>query len=286
MATSAPKTVLIAGCGDLGTEVGLRFQALGHHVIGVRQRSELLPAGFGRQSVDLRYNSPAIPDELSAVVIALTAPARSEEEYRRTYVDGLRNVLSAIAASGQAPRVILVSSTAVYGVNDGTWVDESTPATGPTPTSAVLVEAESLVAAAALESCVLRLGGIYGPGRERLIDQVRNGTARIPSVSAYTNRIHRDDAAQAIVHLASRQAAMPAIAIGVDEEPAELGDVLTFLAEELQLPVPPQGTAEPTGAANRRLSSSLLRSTGFRFRYPTYREGYRSVLGGAQSRHP
>jgi nucleoside-diphosphate-sugar epimerase len=286
MATPAPKTVLIAGCGDLGTEVGLRFQALGHRVVGVRQRSDLLPSGFERQSVDLRNHPPVIPDRLSVVVIALTAPARSEDEYRRTYVGGVRNVLSAITASGQSPRVIFVSSTAVYGVNEGTWVDESTPATGPSSTSAVLVEAENLVVAAALESCVLRLGGIYGPGRERLIDQVRSGTARIPSASTFTNRIHRDDAAQAIVHLASRQAEMPAVVIGVDEEPAELGDVLRFLAEELQLPAPPQEPTDSAGAASRRLSSSLLRSTGFRFAYPSYREGYRSVLEGVQSRHP
>ena len=133
---------------------------------------------------------------------------------------------------------------------------------------------------------LLRLGGVYGPGRERLIDQVRSGAARVPSAPATTNRIHRDDAARAIVHLALREEPMPPVVIGVDDEPADLGDVLRFIARELDLPDPPVGDAAPRSAPSRRLSSALLRSTGFEPTYPTYREGYRAVLAGAGSRHP
>ena len=85
---------------------------------------------------------------------------------------------------------------------------------------------------------VLRLGGIYGPGRTRLIDQVRGGSAVIPAASRFTNRIHRDDAAAAIVHLCTMDAVPGPVYLGVDNEPAELGEVLGFLAAELGLPQP------------------------------------------------
>lgn len=284
--TPESRTVLIAGCGDLGTEVGLLFQSLGHHVVGVRRRAALLPAGFERQSVDLGVGRPVVSEDVAVVVVALTAPARTVEAYRRTYVDGLRNVLDGIRSARARPRLIFVSSTAVYGAGDGRLVDEQTAAVASSATSAVLLEAEQVASAGADESCLLRLGGIYGPGRERLIDQVRSGAARLPTESVFTNRIHRNDAARAIVHLALRDDPMPPAVIGVDDEPAELGDVLRFLAAELDLPVPQAAEQVRSDAPNRRMSNALLRSTGFAFTYPTYREGYRSVLEGRHLRHP
>jgi hypothetical protein len=81
--------------------------------------------------------------------------------------------------------------------------------------------------------------------------------------------------------------------VGVDNEPAELGEVLSFLAAELGLPRPPssadggrQGGGEPSRGGNKRCSNALLRSTGFEFRYPTYREGYRDILAGLGVRYP
>ena len=149
---------------------------------------------------------------------------------------------------------------------------------------------------------VLRLGGIYGPGRTRLIDQVRGGSAVIPAESRFTNRIHRDDAAAAIVHLCTMDAAPAPVYVGVDNEPAEMGEVLRFLAAELGLPQPPSGAAdgtagggsagggsaggEPSRGGNKRCSNALLRSTGFEFRYPSFREGYRDILAGVGVRYP
>lgn len=277
--------MLIAGCGDLGTEAGLRFLALGHRVVGVRRRAELLPDGFERQSVDLAVDVPVVPDDVGVVVVPLAPGARTAEAYRRTYVDGPRHVLDGIP-DGASPRIVFVSSTAVWGAADEGVVDERTPVSPATDTAAVLLEAERLAATGFSEVCLLRLGGVYGPGRERLIDQVRSGTARIPTGSAMTNRIHRDDAARAIVHLALRNEPMPPVVIGVDDEPAEVGDVLRFIARELDLPDPPTGDDAPRRAPSRRISNALLRSTGFEPTYPTYREGYRAVLAGVALRHP
>ena len=74
--------------------------------------------------------------------------------------------------------------------------------------------------------------------------------------------------------------------VGVDDDPAELGDVLRFLASELGLEVPPSGSAGEARGGNKRCSNALLRGTGFSFAYPTFREGYRDILAGVGVRHP
>jgi nucleoside-diphosphate-sugar epimerase len=115
---------------------------------------------------------------------------------------------------------------------------------------------------------------------------VKTGSAVVPEDVRYTNRIHRDDAAAAIVHLATMEAAPAPAYVGVDDEPAELGSVLRFLAAELGLPEPRVGDAGPARGGNKRCRNHLLRSTGFTFTFPTFREGYRDVIAGNGIRHP
>jgi nucleoside-diphosphate-sugar epimerase len=211
-----------------------------------------------------------------------------------------------------------VSSTAVYGDAGGGWIDERTTPEPGGFSGRTIREAEELLYSrlrgTGITPVVLRLGGIYGPGRTRLIDQVRGGTAVIPAASRFTNRIHRDDAAAAIVHLCTMAVVPAPVYLGVDNEPAELGEVLGFLAAELGLPRPASestvstagvsasggtsagggasgggGTSagsEPSRGGNKRVSNGLLRSTGFKFEYPSFREGYRAVLSGIGVRHP
>ncbi|HKU35358.1 MAG TPA: SDR family oxidoreductase, partial [Paenarthrobacter sp.] len=261
-------TVLIAGCGDLGTEAGLRFAAAGHDVMGIRRSPEKLPPQIRGVRADLSSELPNLPFEAEIVVVSLAADASTEDAYRAGYVDGLRNVLDAVDRQAVPPqRILFVSSTAVYPDAGGAVVDENTP-TEPTRFSGkILLEAEQLLFARAGEAsaAVLRLGGIYGPGRTRLIDQVRSGNAVIPGQPKHTNRIHRDDAAAMIVHLATMEAQPEPVYLGVDDESAELGDVLRFLAQELRLPEPLVGPASDGGAGDKRCSNRRLRSTGFEF---------------------
>jgi nucleoside-diphosphate-sugar epimerase len=303
-------TVLLAGCGDLGTEAGLRFAAAGHRVVGWRRSPENLPAVIDGVAADLSSGGlPPLPADTTAVVVALAADAPTEEAYRAAYVDGLANVLDAVLASWGADggpgggasnvrRVLFVSSTAVHGDAGGGWVDESTTAAPGGFSGRVLLEAEELLHSrlrgTGITPVVLRLGGIYGPGRTRLIDQVRGGTAVVPAGSRFTNRIHRDDAAAVIVQLCSMDTVPAPVYLGVDNEPAELGEVLRFLAAELGLPRPPSASGsgdstaggEPSRGGNKRCSNALLRGTGLEFEYPSFREGYRAILAGAGVRHP
>lgn len=307
-------TVLMAGCGDLGTEAGLRFAAAGHRVVGWRRSPAKLPAVIEGIEADLTTAPlPHIPADTTAVVVAVAADSPTEDAYRAAYVDGLANVLDAlerarahngVALPSMVRRVLFVSSTAVYGDAGGGWVNESTTPEPGGFSGRIIREAEKLLLkrlqGTGLTPIVLRLGGIYGPGRTRLIDQVRAGSAVSPAEPRYTNRIHRDDAAAAIVHLCTMAADPDPVYLGVDNDPAELGEVQRFLAAELGLPQPPSevpggglgggsgGTAggEPSPGGNKRCSNALLRSTGFEFAYPTFREGYRAILAGEGVRHP
>ncbi|GAA2134048.1 NAD-dependent epimerase/dehydratase family protein [Arthrobacter humicola] len=299
----------MAGCGDLGTEAGLRFAAAGHRVVGWRRSPGKLPAAIEGVAADLSSSElPAVPTDTTAVVVAIAADSPTEDAYRSAYVDGLAHVLDAVLASGATVRrVLFVSSTAVYGDAGGGWIDERTTPEPGGFSGRIIREAEELLyrrlSGTGITPVVLRLGGIYGPGRTRLIDQVRGGTAVFPATSRFTNRIHRDDAAAAIVHLCTMDAVPGPVYIGVDNEPAELGDVLGFLAAELGLPQPASESADASGAAspsggtspsggepsrggNKRASNALLRSTGFEFQYPSFREGYRAILAGVGVRHP
>ncbi|MEH0110920.1 NAD-dependent epimerase/dehydratase family protein [Tersicoccus sp. MR15.9] len=226
--------VLIVGCGDLGTEAGLRFAAAGHPVTGWRRNPSVLPPELHGQAADVTYagSLPPVDPATGVVVIALTPGSRDADGYRATYLDGTRAALAAVAAAGASPRVLFVSSTSVVGVDDGREVDESWSGEPASATGAVLAEAERLVLALP-GAVVLRLAGVYGPGRTRLIDRARSGDGG--RAAHWTNRIHRDDAAIALMHLASLADPAP-VYHGVDDEPALEADVLAFLAGELGVP--------------------------------------------------
>jgi nucleoside-diphosphate-sugar epimerase len=145
---------------------------------------------------------------------------------------------------------------------------------------------------------VLRLGGIYGPGRTRLVESVRDGSASIaPGPPRYTNRIQRDDCAGATAHIL-RLAEPAPIYVGVDCDPAEERVVLEWVAARLGVASPTVRAADAEGDAsarsgsggrgivrrgNKRCRNARLVASGYTFRYPTFREGYESVLSAGVS---
>ncbi len=280
--------VLIAGCGDLGTETGLRLAAAGHSVVGIRRNPTRLPAPLIGVRGDLAAGHlDELPDDVEVVIYSAAADERTETAYLGAYVDGPRHVLDALARVRARPRrLLLVSSTAVYGITDGSWVDEDTPARPATVTGEILLEAEMAVLERGPDPSAVRLSGIYGPGRTRLVDQLRAGRAVAPDPPVYANRIHRDDAAAALTHLATRREPPQPCYLGVDDAPVDRGEVLRFLADELGLPEPPTGPDRRTRGGNKRCRNDRLMATGFTLTYPTYREGYRAMLAGGGVRHP
>lgn len=282
-------TILIVGCGDLGTEIGLRFVASGQDVVAWRRNADVLPQEFERVSVDLADKPPTIPQSVSTVVVAVAADSYTEEAYHLAYITGLTNVLDALERDQIKPeRVLLISSTTVYGNTTG-HVDETTIATPDSFGGQITLESEAILHAryadTSTNSIVLRLAGIYGPGRTRLINLITSQTAVIPDSARLTNRIHRDDAAAAAFHLLTVPNPSD-LYLGVDDHPVDLGEVLRFLAHEMSYDEPPTGTVPITRGGDKHCSNRLLKASGFQFTYPGYIEGYRSLLAGIGTRHP
>ena len=271
--------ILIAGCGYVGTALAARLAGDGHAVWGLSRRPRALPAQVSPVAADLRDPGALadLPRGLDAVFYTASAAGGGEAAYRAAYVLGLGNLLDALERDGTPRRVFFTSSTAVYGQSDGSWVDETSAAEPTGYRGRILLEAEARLRAGPGEGCVVRFGGIYGPGRARLLERVRAGTATLPSGPEYTNRIHRDDCAGALRHLLGLGRLEP-LYLGVDDEPADRRLVLRWLAERLGVPPPREAPAEPAAggpaASGKRCRNARLRASGYRFRYPTFREGY------------
>lgn len=267
---SSLRAVLL-GCGDLGIRVGTALLAAGHEVTGVRRTVAALPEGFAGVSADLTAGEvPDLPADL--LVITMTPDRRDPSGYRTTYVDGVRRGLEAVLRAGVPRRAVLVSSTSVYGDLEGD-LDETTSVAPQADRPKILMESEALFHTAIPHGSILRLSGLYGASG-RMARTVRAGDNADPG--RWTNRIHREDAADAIVHLLTMSEQPAHLYVGTDDEPALAGDVRDFVADSLGVPRPqPTGQTEPHG---RRMRNARLRATGLHLRYPTYREGYRAQL--------
>ena len=287
---------LIAGCGYVGSALAALLRDAGHDVHGLKRRPVGLPEGVAPLAADLADAKSldaalaTLPGSPDVVVYAAAADGGDDEAYRRAYVAGLRNVVAALHARDATPACLLfTSSTAVYAQDDGSRVDETSPTEPHEFRGTRMLEAEAVVASCGWPAASLRLGGIYGPGRTRLIDGVRSGRAVIrPGPPRYGNRIHRDDAAGALAHLIASALAGHALApryLGVDDEPSDEAAVLRWLASALGVAKPPvraeRGVRARSGgrsASNKRCSNALLRASGYAFRYPTFRDGYAALI--------
>jgi len=268
--------LLIAGCGDLGTRLGLLWRQGGGEVLALRRRPSLLPETFVGVAADLARPLPAglLSGRFTALAYVASADQRGPAAYRQAYVDGLRNVLDALPEL--PPRIVFASSTAVYGEDEGGWVDESTATAPQAFNGELLCEAERLLGERAPAATAARLSGLYGPGRERMWQRACSGDVGSPR---WGNRIHIDDAAAALLHVLRLPAAPPVLCVS-DDRPARENEVLAAMRRMAGLPPAASTAAPPVVAAQglgRRVSNRRLRASGFRLRYPDYLAGYAAL---------
>ena len=274
------RRILIAGCGELGVAIATALESA--VVYGLRRSTQALPPGIEPVAADLLSGAgfAQLPADIDTLIYAPTPAARTEADYRAIYVDALARLLAALPRPASSLRLIYVSSTAVYGQDGGEIVDERSECAPAGFNGRVLLEGEQLAARLLEDRVVLRLSGLYGPGRHWLLRRVRSGSAIAPG-DHWTNRIHLADAGALAGRLAQLDA-VPACVIGVDDQPATECEVLDWIATRLGLPPLPTLPGPPT-VSGKRLRNDLSRSLGWRPRYASYRDGYTSELPGSTS---
>lgn len=293
-------TVAILGCGYVGIELGRRLVEGEEfdRVLGVRRSDSgmdsMRAAGIEAVQGDLTDEETlsALPS-VDLVVFAASSGGRGASAARQTYVDGQQAVLEHVASREDPPdRYVYTSSTGVYGDHDGELVDEATPIAPDTERQQVLADAEAVALEqtqeAGIDGTVARFAGLYGPGRYR-IDRYLEG----PVTEGILNMVHRDDAAGALEFLARTNTARNEVVLVVDDEPVSKWELADWLAAECDRPQPPKQTISErladeslsAGArqrieSNKRCSNEKLRSFGYEFEYPTFREGYQQAIEG------
>ena len=277
-------SLLIAGCGDVGGRLASRLISQGWQVHGLRRSISALPQGVLPVAGDLAQSQcPADWPEgpLDYLVYCAAANESSAAGYRAAYVEGLRHVLGWLREHGQMPRrVLFVSSTSVYGQQGGEWVDESSPVEPEGYSGRILLEAEQLLLTSEWPASVVRLSGIYGPGRAWLLNQVRQGYRVASEPPLYGNRIHADDAAGLLAFVLQadqRGQALEPLYIGVDDCPAPLHEVVAWLRDYLGVT---DWSAETSirRAGSKRCRNSRARALGWVPHYADYRQGYAAIL--------
>ncbi|WP_065258186.1 SDR family oxidoreductase [Pseudomonas bananamidigenes] len=282
---SAP-SVLIAGCGDVGSRLATQLLAAGFQVYGLRRDVSRLPAGVIGVAGDLFNEECPASWPVGAVdylVYCAAATEHDEAGYRAAYVQGLQHVLGWLNDYGQVPdRLLFVSSSSVYGQKDGEWVDESSETVAAGYSGRLMLEAEQVALNSGIPASIVRLTGIYGPGREWLLTQVRRGYRVAVDPPLYGNRIHADDAAGLMAFLLEsdrKGRALDDIYIGVDDAPAPLAEVVAWLREYLGvMQWSEDESVRRTGS--KRCSNARAKTLGWAPKYPSYREGYAAILEG------
>ena len=272
-------TILIVGCGDLGSTVALQLAQEGHRVVGVRRSATAL------SNIEIIQADVTQPETLkklenvqpNIIIYCVAASGQTDAHYKAAYVDGLRNVLATQANNAALQHVFFVSSTRVYGQQTDAVLDENTPAMAADFGGERLLEGERLLNDLTCGHTVLRLSGIYGPGRLRMINLAKTPELW-PAQNSWTNRIHRDDAAKFLVLLVQKVLHQTPIApcyIVTDSASVSQYEVLHWLATQLRIPFNPSVPAIEHG---KRLSNQAMLMTGFAMQYPDYRAGYAALL--------
>ena len=313
--------VLIVGCGYVGLPLGAELVQRGHEVSGLRRsalaESELRAAGITPLHADITQPETLakLPRDFDWVVNCSASGGGSAEDYRKVYLDGNRNLLAWLADSS-VKNFVYTSSTSVYAQNDGSVVTETSPVAPEADTARVLVETEKLLQAAArplipsfspdggeggrrpdegeggsrgctphqFPAVILRVAGIYGPGRGYAFKQFLRGEARIEGDgSRVLNMIHRDDLIGIII--AALERGTPGeIYNAADNAPASQLEFFTWLAAELKQPLPPKVAADAEvwrkrGVTNKCVSNAKLRAElKYEFRFPDVRAGYKPEI--------
>lgn len=272
---------LVVGCGYLGERVARFWRDAGDDVYATTRgdRADALSrAGLRPLKMDVTHGPALGPlPVVDTVVFAVGRDRRSRATMLDIHVTGLRSLLDTLPVSTGC--VIYVSSTGVYGQDAGEWVDEESVCEPVSEGGKACLSGERLLIAHARgrDALVLRLAGLYGPGRVPRGADLTAGRPIAGPPDAYLNLIHVEDAAAAVVAAAASGPVTARTYAVSDGHPPTRGEYAGWLAT--QLGVPPPVFEAGSGLGKRVRNARAVHELGLRLKYPSYREGLAAMRG-------
>ena len=285
---------LIFGCGYLGERVAKRWRDAGATVHVVTRSPErarqLADDGFLPLVADVRRPETLVDLPAAETILFSVGYDRSAKtSIAEVYAGGVKNVLAALPEA--AGNFIYISTIGVYGTADGGWVDELTP---PRPLrkggrASLAAEQELATHPLGKRSVVLRLAGIYGPGRVPYLDKLQRGEPIAAPSAGWLNLIHVDDAATVVLAaetwLGQARAGGPHLFCVTGDEPVVRGNYYREVARRIGAEPPqfvapdPASPAAERARVNRRIPNEKMhKELGVHLAYPSYRQGLAAIL--------
>ena len=280
--------LVIFGIGYSGLAIARELSASGATITGTTRKdsrfAEIRAAGAEPDIYAGEGFSASLAEKLAKAthIVVSIAPDHGGDPLLADFGDSLASHCPKLEWVGY------LSTVGVYGDHDGGWVDEETPCRPVSRRSVARVKAEAgwraLSARAGVPLAILRLSGIYGPGKNALANLAAGTARRLVKPGQVFNRIHVEDIAGATALLADRRA--DGIVNVTDDEPAPPQDVVAFAAHLMGVEPPPEtdfATAELSPMArsfydeNKRVSNARIRALGYTFRHPDYRAALTSL---------
>ena len=257
------KNVLIVGCGDIGERVAALYQqkkrdqekcSVSGMVRSEESVNRLQQAGITPVQADLTRMESLDTAVTARATVFYLAPPPSEGESDPL----IRQFLNAISTKDLPEKLVLLSTTAVYGDCQGEWIDETYPVNPQTARGRRRLDAEQATrdwsASTGVPIVILRVGGIYGPGRLP-IARIEKGLPILKeSESPFTNRIHQDDLAQICIAAAERGKAGEVYNVS-DGQPSTMSRYFKDIAVARGLPMPPEVSLDE---AEKVMSAGML----------------------------
>ena len=278
---TSPHRLLIFGCGFLGLRVAHQWRDRGGTVATVT-RSEEKAAQLAAQGIEpiladlMRPETLTALPSVSCVLYCVGYDRSSPWPKESLYIDGLTRVLEAM--QGRIDRFVYVSSSSVYGQDDGSWIDETSATEPATDGGRICLAAEQRLRQRVEHATILRMSGLYGPDRLLArVDQLRAGEPIGGNPEAWLNLIHGDDSARACVAALTVPSPGPLYLVS-DDRPLIRRDYFTALAERVGAPTPvfsgaPTSRHTPDGLNKRCRNERVKRELGLKWQYPEIAQG-------------
>lgn len=268
--------ILLAGCGKIGLALAEKLKQQ-HDFVGLK-RSEV-DIDFPIFTADLADAKTLtdLPSDFDIIIYTATPDSHDEAGYRHAMYTGIKNLLARF--SGKSPTFIFISSTGVYGQDNGEWVDEGSPTEPSRFSGKVLVESEQLLLNSEINSLILRLSGIYSDKRLALFNRVLQGVSTGKDFPSWSNRVHFDDVIACLTFMLNKIKQgehLEQIYNVTDCQPVSHWDVYNYIANACHSPLPTD--SKTTKASGKKVTNKKLLALGYQFIHPDYKSGYQQAI--------